>query len=415
MIDRDSALDESAAVTLMSTDVQRICDALPLVHELWASLIEIGLAVWLLQAEIGIAIIGPLVVISSVVALTFTISSRMGAAQQGWSKKIQTRVNATAKALQAMKGVKMLGLTSNLSDTLLRFRRNEVSSSLKVRRLSGYTMISGNTSDIFAPGVAFAIFVIIAKYNGQTLNVSSAYTALSLIALLAAPIKTLSFTIPLCMAAAGCLRRIQTFLLSTSRHDHRLPALLSHNQVHSMTRAPLQTNANQYREDIELRVVPRKKTLTGTHTNTQPSIRVVNCTLAWSDATSPVIKDVSFDLWPGVTMVVGPVGCGKSSLLKGLLGELPSSKGYIYTDSLQIAFVDQSPWIQHGTLRDNIIGLSTFEHKFYSTVVHACALDQDFNTLPQGDLTPVGSGGISLSGGQKLRVVSFPRNVHNHS
>lgn len=43
-----TALDNSAAVTLMSTDTQRITDFLQLFHELWANLIQVGIATFLL-------------------------------------------------------------------------------------------------------------------------------------------------------------------------------------------------------------------------------------------------------------------------------------------------------------------------------------------------------------------------------
>lgn len=58
-----AALDESKAVTLMSADVERICTGLRQVHELWASILEIGLALWLLHIQLDTAAFAPLVVI----------------------------------------------------------------------------------------------------------------------------------------------------------------------------------------------------------------------------------------------------------------------------------------------------------------------------------------------------------------
>lgn len=34
-----------------------------------------------------------------------------------------------------------------------------------------------------------------------------------------------------------------------------------------------------------------------------------------------------------------------------------------------------------------------------------CCLTHDFKSLPQGDLTWIGSGGLNMSGGQRQRVV----------
>jgi len=44
-------------------------------------------------------------------------------------------------------------------------------------------------------------------------------------------------------------------------------------------------------------------------------------------------------------------------------------------------------------------------------VIEACCLVDDFSALPDGDLTGVGEGGVTLSGGQKFRV-SLARAVY---
>ncbi len=44
---------DSAAVTLMSTDVERIVIALPALHEVWAALLQVAIAAWLLQRQLG--------------------------------------------------------------------------------------------------------------------------------------------------------------------------------------------------------------------------------------------------------------------------------------------------------------------------------------------------------------------------
>lgn len=55
-----TALDNSAAVTLMGADVDRILNGLRMVHEFWANLVQVGVASWLLQQELGIAFIAPI-------------------------------------------------------------------------------------------------------------------------------------------------------------------------------------------------------------------------------------------------------------------------------------------------------------------------------------------------------------------
>ena len=399
-----TSLDESAAVTLMSSDVERICDALLPIHNLWSSPLEIALAIWLLQKEIGLALLGPLFITALAISGPFLVSRHMGNAQKTWIEKIQTRIDATAKMLHAMKGIKMLGLNSKMSSIVYQLRLDEIARSLKMRKLFVVMIAFGNMSDILAPGAAFAIYVIVASVNGQTLDVTSAFTALSLIALLVAPIRAIVFTTPTVIAAIGCFDRIQSFLSSPTKRDHRMlpPALKGRSSgIFRLDEFARNTTVDS---DIELDNIIRR-----TNASSSPAtLRVRNLTLAWSDEDNPVIDDVSFDFQPGhLTMIVGLVGCGKSSLLRGLLGEIPSSKGNVYIDREHAAFVSQDPWIQNGSIRNNIIGVSIFEPEWYAKVVHACAFDTDIETLSEGDSTKVGSAGTALSGGQRLRIVRW--------
>ncbi|RFU27503.1 hypothetical protein B7463_g8829, partial [Scytalidium lignicola] len=55
-------LEGSAALTLMSTDIERIDGGLAFIHETWAGLIVVALAIWLLEIQLGWGCIGPIVV-----------------------------------------------------------------------------------------------------------------------------------------------------------------------------------------------------------------------------------------------------------------------------------------------------------------------------------------------------------------
>lgn len=233
-----TSVDESAAVTLMSMDVERICTAILQIHSLWSSPLEITLAIWLLQKEIGVALLGPLFITVLAISGPFLISKKMGKAQKAWIESVQTRIDTTAKMLQAMNGVKMLGLNSKMSSIIYQLRLDEIAESLRMRKLFVVMLAFGNMSDIFAPGVAFAIYVIAAKINGQMLDVSSAFTALSLIALLVAPIRAIVFAIPPLIAAIGCFDRIEAFISSPSKKDYHLSDIFLCSSLNSSTLGP---------------------------------------------------------------------------------------------------------------------------------------------------------------------------------
>ena len=96
----------------------------------------------------------------------------------------------------------------------------------------------------------------------------------------------------------------------------------------------------------------------------------------------------------GLTVVSGPVGCGKSSFLLGLLGEMRTLGGEALLPRSQgVAYVAQTPWLQNATIRDNILFGSPFDEKRYKSVLESCALVSDIEMFEIGDLTEVGERG----------------------
>uniref|UniRef100_A0AAA9T4V8 Uncharacterized protein n=1 Tax=Bos taurus TaxID=9913 RepID=A0AAA9T4V8_BOVIN len=132
-------------------------------------------------------------------------------------------------------------------------------------------------------------------------------------------------------------------------------------------------------------------------------------TAFWDEESeSPTLKGISFTVRPGELLaVVGPVGAGKSSLLRALLGELPRSQGKVSVHG-RIAYVSQQPWVFPGTVRSNILFGKKYEEERYEEVIKACALEEN---LKERDLTVIGDGGTPLSKGQKARV-SLTRAVY---
>jgi len=105
-------------------------------------------------------------------------------------------------------------------------------------------------------------------------------------------------------------------------------------------------------------------------------------------------------------MAIRKVRARKSTLLQGLIGELPTSTDSISRSIRASAYCGQEPWLVNDTIQNNTLGQSTLEAQWYATVINAYALDKDLQSLQMGGLSVIGSKGISLWGGQKARVVS---------
>jgi len=136
------------------------------------------------------------------------------------------------------------------------------------------------------------VFVIIAKYNGRQLDASSAFTALSLISLLEGPMNTLIQAIPMLNAAMACFHRIQQFLNSDARRDHRLPLNETYNDLPPASGIELET------------LLPAIS-----HVGPLPIMISQNSSFGWASDQAPAVTDVSFTLnRHQYCFIIGPVG-----------------------------------------------------------------------------------------------------------
>ncbi len=123
----------------------------------------------------------------------------------------------------------------------------------------------------------------------------------------------------------------------------------------------------------------------------------------------PILRNIAFDLQPGQSLaIVGPVGAGKSVLLRLLLAEYQASSGAVrWTGSPRFAYCPQETFIASGTLRDNLTLYGEGEHLNDAHIHRAlqlASLSHEVNQWPGGLDTEIGERGLNLSGGQKQRV-----------
>ena len=122
-----------------------------------------------------------------------------------------------------------------------------------------------------------------------------------------------------------------------------------------------------------------------------------------------IIRNIAFDLHPGQSLaIVGPVGAGKTVLLRLLLSEYAASNGALHwAGNPKFAYCPQETFIASGTLRDNLTLFGDGAHLSDAHIHRAlqlASLSQEINQWPAGLDTEIGERGLNLSGGQKQRV-----------
>lgn len=132
---RAESRHSSSAMSLMSVDVDRICQSSRMVLDVVPNLVLAGLAMWILSQQIGAVAVAPIVVAILCAGAAVFLSRMIPQRQRKWMASIQKRVGITSEALGSMKGIKMSGLTASISKQIQGLRDFELSESTKFRQL----------------------------------------------------------------------------------------------------------------------------------------------------------------------------------------------------------------------------------------------------------------------------------------
>ncbi|MCP9941287.1 ABC transporter ATP-binding protein [Cyanobium sp. ATX 6E8] len=153
----------------------------------------------------------------------------------------------------------------------------------------------------------------------------------------------------------------------------------------------------------------------------QPSrgaIEARGLTVRYPGAPRPALVDVSFVLHPGeLVAVVGPVGCGKTTLARALGRMVEVEPGQLWLDGVditaldlealraQVGLVPQEGYLFTATLADNLrYGEPEAPLERVQAAARQARLEGDIKGFPDGYNTLVGERGITLSGGQRQRT-----------
>ncbi|KAK0624550.1 P-loop containing nucleoside triphosphate hydrolase protein [Bombardia bombarda] len=382
-----TASNSAKTVTLMSADCERIGRGLMDLHELWANMSQVAIATYLIQTQLGVACVAPIAVTLLTTGLTAVAANYTPGFQARWIDKIQTRIAVTSSVLGSMKAIKVTNLTSKVSTLLNKLREEELAAAGNFRLLSIITSTIAFVPQFISPVITFAVFIAVARNNGTSLDVTRIFTSLTLLLLVAEPLFNFFIGLIDFMTALGGLKRIEEFLVTAPRIDKRL----------------FSEAASQSPNDIDGEVIQHGSLPKGSPS--LPCISVNGGNFGWSDDNQTTLRNLNFSVNRGqIVSVVGPVACGKSTLIKALLGETTFFEGNVTLTHHEISFCDQSPFIMNDTIRANITYASAYDSELYNTVIHSCDLASDIALLAKGDMTMVGSKGISLSTGQRQRL-----------
>lgn len=201
-------------------------------------------------------------------------------------------------------------------------------------------IIAGMTSNL-TPTITLSIYTGIAFLTDRSpLTVAQTFMALSIISLASSPLSNFVYSAPKLGGAIESFRRIQEYLLAKSRNDYR-----NNRSSHISRDIPdLIRNIQDYNFELRERDAENTNLALGSVCPTADVATLHQASFGWNKSTAKLI-DISLRMsLASLTMIVGPVGSGKSMILRAILGEVHCIKGSVQMQQpLKIAYCDAKP------------------------------------------------------------------------
>ncbi|TNV86168.1 hypothetical protein FGO68_gene2272 [Halteria grandinella] len=336
-------------------------------------LIFIGCFIYLFRM-IGVSFLAGL----AVFAIAFIINIFLTRCSSRLQKKFMECQDDRVKLItESLNNIKMLKLYS-WTDTFLNAIRTKRESELNVywwRQNIGMINIA---SYYFFPQILSSVVFSVYISLGHTLDLNLAFTVMTCFTLLKEPMRTFPYYIGQFIELIISCKRIQDFFMCKTIDQ----SILS--------------------------VTDREES--------KQALQINNATFNWGhkegDTSKIALEGINLKIKHcEFVCVIGDVGSGKSSLLSAIIGDMLGDDNLQVQEgdepiqiSGKVAYVQQNPWIQNRSIRDNIVFGQVFEEQRYAETIRICQLERDLEILPAGDMTEIGEKGINLSGGQKARI-----------
>uniref|UniRef100_A0A8C1XCW9 ATP-binding cassette, sub-family C (CFTR/MRP), member 8 n=1 Tax=Cyprinus carpio TaxID=7962 RepID=A0A8C1XCW9_CYPCA len=356
---------------LVAIDTNQLMWFFFLCPNLFAMPVQIIVGIILLYYLLGISALIGATVITLLAPVQYFVATKLSDAQKSTLEYSSERLKKTNELLRGIKLLKLYAWEHIFCSSVEETRGKELTSLQTFALYTSISIFMNTAIPIAAVLVTFVAHVHLS--DDGDLSPAVAFASLSLFHILVTPLFLLSSVVRSTVKALVSVQKLSEFFSCDEIGDEQEPRA---------TVLPNSSNHNKYQALI------------------------TNGYFSWTDGT-PTLSNVNIKIPFGqLTMIVGQVGCGKSSLLLAALGEMQKISGTVIWNRKRgaVAYASQKPWLLNTTLAENITFEMPLIKQRYRAVIEACSLEPDIDILPQGDQTEIGERGIILSGGQRQRI-----------
>ncbi|XP_071960045.1 ATP-binding cassette sub-family C member 8-like [Antedon mediterranea] len=426
---------------LMSVDAMNLLNSFQWVHYIWSIPYQLGISLYILYKTLGYSALVGFCVFFVTMPLQTVIAGILAGFQKIIMANSDERLKRINEMLQGIKLIKLYGWEDLFLCNIKEARANEVHVRMKGSLWSSALTTTTIASPLLVTLVAYGLYEV---FEGTPLTPDVAFSSLSLFNQITIPLFVMPMTFTFLVNAHVSTKRLQNFLQSPEceeRDDGRqkievvldrdkstieddddlnTACRLPPNKLRSKRRInsdrTLLVNAadgNQYGTFSTSNAIP-----TSIDISDDLILKIENGNFTWDvDSPLPTLANINMEIPAGkLTMIVGAVGSGKSSVLAAMLGEMSTLSGNVQWNRHKstVSFASQKAWLINASLKENILFGYCGETERYESVISSCALKPDIDILPAGDQTEIGEKGINLSGGQKQRI-SVARAMYSYN
>uniref|UniRef100_H3CLW8 ATP-binding cassette, sub-family C (CFTR/MRP), member 9 n=1 Tax=Tetraodon nigroviridis TaxID=99883 RepID=H3CLW8_TETNG len=411
---------------LVAIETNQLMWFLFLCPNLWAMPVQVVMGVILLYNLLGWSALVGASVIVLLAPVQYLIATKLADTQKSSLEHSTERLKKTSEILKGIKLLKLYAWENVFCDCVEETRGKELTS---LRTFAFYTSMSIFMNAAIPIAAVLATFVTHHLLGTSGPESSEAFAALALFHILVTPLFLLSTVVRFAVKAVVSVQKLSEFLQSDEIGDDSwkngdVSMSFEAGRKHvGMSSVPPKTKAFNRKQPLRYQMdgyeQPSRRQMRPTETE-DVAVKVSGGFFTWGSNLS-ALSDINIRIPTGeLTMIVGQVGCGKSSLLLAMLGEMQTIEGRVCWSNCSetedpdedvrsknrnsVAYAAQKSWLLNATVEENIVFGSPFSKQRYKAVIDACSLQPDIDLLPFGDQTEIGERGINLSGGQRQRI-----------